>query len=90
MHFSNFAFSTGTTTIGLPDDATLGVMGATWLGHRTYLIASLTSADANPENPFREVGSFFTDREYFKSIEIGWTTAQDLNWVFGMRARIAF
>ena len=71
--FMNFAFSTGTTTIALPDDATLGVAGGTMIGERYYLIAGLANANADPESPFSEVGSFFSDNEYFTSIEVGWT-----------------
>ncbi len=71
--FMNFAFSTGTTTIALPDDATLGIAGGTMLGENFYLLAGLTNANADPTSPFSEVDSFFSDKEYFTSIEIGWT-----------------
>ena len=74
--FMNFAFSTGSTTIPVPDDATLGIAGATMLGESYYLIAGLTNANADPTSPFSEVGSFFDDNEYFTSIEVGWTAAQ--------------
>lgn len=77
LHFSNFAFSTGTTTIALPDDATLGVAGGAWLNDNIYLLASLTNANADPENPFNEVDSFFNEREYFTSVEVGYTTSRD-------------
>jgi porin len=71
--FMNFAFSTGTTTIALPDDATFGIAGGTMLGKSFYLLAGLTNANADPESPFSEVDSFFSDNEYFTSIEVGWT-----------------
>jgi len=73
--FMNFAFSTGTTTIAVPDDATLGIAGATMLGENFYLIAGLANANADPTSPFSEVDSFFSDNEYFTSIEIGWTAS---------------
>lgn len=71
--FMNFAFSTGTTTIALPDDATLGIAGGTMLGKNFYLLAGLANANADPKSPFSEVNSFFSDNEYFTSIEVGWT-----------------
>ena len=74
--FMNFAFSTGTTTIPLPDDATLGIAGATMLGESFYVIAGLTNANSDPTSPFSEVDSFFSDNEYFTSIEVGWTAEQ--------------
>lgn len=74
--FMNFAFSTGTTTIALPDDATLGIAGATMIGESFYVIAGLTNANADPKSPFSEVDSFFSDNEYFTSVEVGWTAEQ--------------
>ena len=74
--FMNFAFSTGTTTIALPNDATLGIAGATMLGKSFYLIAGLANANADPTSPFSEVDSFFSDNEYFTSLEVGWTADQ--------------
>jgi len=74
--FMNFAFSTGTTTIPVPDDATLGIAGATMLGESYYVIAGLTNANSDPTSPFSEVGSFFSDNEYFTSVEVGWTADQ--------------
>lgn len=71
--FMNFAFSTGTTTIPVPDDATLGIAGATMLGKSFYVIAGLTNANSDPKSPFSEVDSFFSDNEYFTSVELGWT-----------------
>jgi porin len=71
--FMNFAFSTGTTTIPIPDDATLGLAGATMLGKSFYVIAGLANANSDPTSPFSEVDSFFSDNEYFTSVEVGWT-----------------
>ena len=71
--FMNFAFSTGTSTIALPNDATLGIAGGTMIGKEFYLLAGLTNANADPQNPFSEVDSFLSDNEYFTSLEFGWT-----------------
>jgi porin len=75
--FLNFAFSTGTTTLAVPNDAALGVAAGAMLSKNIFLIGSLSDLNADPTDPGETVDSFFSDHEYFKSIEIGWTTAQD-------------
>jgi porin len=77
LHFMNFAFSTGSATMGLPNDATLGIAGATMLGDNWYLIGGLTDANADPENPFDGFDTFWNDNEYFTSLELGWTSGND-------------
>ena len=42
-----------------------------------FLIGSLSDLNADPTDPSETVDSFFSDHEYFKSIEIGWTPSQD-------------
>ena len=76
LHFMNFAFSTGSATIGLPNDAAVGVGYATMLTDNYYLIASLTDSNGDPSHPLQGFGNFFNDREYFKSLEVGWTSGQ--------------
>lgn len=75
--FSNFAFSTGTQTIPIPNDATLGVAFGTMLTRRTFLVASLTDANADPTDLGETVKSFFDENEYFTSVELGMTTAHN-------------
>jgi porin len=75
--FLNFAFSTGTTTLAVPNDAALGVAAGAMLTDNIFLIGSLSDLNADPTDPSETVSSFFSDHEYFKSVEIGWTTAQD-------------
>ena len=77
LHFMNFAFSTGSATIGLPNDGALGVAFGTMLTDRFYLIAGLTDTNGDPSDLFDGFDSFFSDNEYFKSIEIGYTTSQE-------------
>ena len=77
LHFMNFAFSTGSATIGLPNDGALGVAFGTMLTDRFYLIAGFTDTNGDPSDPFEGFDSFFSDNEYFKSIEIGYTTSQE-------------
>jgi porin len=75
--FMNFAFDTGSAAIGLSDDASFGIAGTTMLNDNFYLLAGLTNANADPQSPFSELGSFFDDREYFSSVELGWTVSHD-------------
>jgi porin len=75
--FLNFAFSTGTTTLAVPNDAALGIAAGAMLTDNFFLIGSVSDVNADPTDPGETVDSFFSDHEYFKSIEIGWTTAQD-------------
>lgn len=71
--FTNFAFSTGTTTIALPGDAALGVAGATMLGDQFFVIGGVTDMNSDPTDPFDDL---LSDGKYFKSIELGWTASQ--------------
>lgn len=74
--FMNFAFSTGTTTIALPGDATLGVAGGMMLSDEYYLVGSFADMNSVSSKPFDGFDSFFTDNTYFKSVELGWTKGQ--------------
>jgi len=75
--FLNFAFSTGTTTLAVPNDAALGFAAGAMLTDKVFMIGSVSDLNADPTDPGETVDSFFSDHEYFKSVEIGWTTAQD-------------
>jgi porin len=75
--FSNFAFSTGTQTIPIPNDATLGVAFGSMLTERTFLIAGLADTNADPTDLGETVESFFEDNEYFTSVELGMTSSQE-------------
>ncbi len=74
--FVNFAFSTGTTTVALPGDATLGVAGATMLGEQFFVIGGITDMNSDPTDPLEGFDTFFDDNKYFKSVEFGWTASQ--------------
>jgi porin len=75
--FTNFAFSTGTTTIPVPNDAALGLGLGGMVTDKFFLIGSLVDRNADPTDPFEGFDTFFNDNEYFKSVEIGWTPSQD-------------
>jgi len=74
--FLNFAFSTGTTTIALPNEG-FGLAAGAMLTNNLFLIGGLADLNADPTDPGQTIDSFFSDHEYFKHVEIGWTTSQD-------------
>ena len=77
MHNTNLTFSTGSAAIGLPNDAGLGAAVGVWLSDQVYSIASVVDNAADPTKPFEGFDRFFNTRQYFSSIELGWTTARD-------------
>ena len=72
----NFAFSTGSASMFIPNDATFGVAGGAMLSKNMFLIGGLVNAYTDPTDPFETVGDFFSENEYFSSIELGWTRSQ--------------
>jgi len=77
LHFINFAFSTGSATIGLPNDGAVGVAYGTMLNENVYLIGGITDTNGDPSDPLKGFDNFFSDNEYFTSIELGYTTSQE-------------
>jgi porin len=77
LHFMNLAFSTGSAAIALPNDALLGLAAGAWINDHMYAIASIGDNGSDPTDPFTGFDRFFNVNEYFTSVEIGWTTAQD-------------
>ena len=77
LHFMNFAFSTGTTTMSLPNDALIGVAAAGWVTDKLYLMGGFGDTNSDPTEPLEGFDTFFTDNEYFKHVEIGWATGED-------------
>jgi porin len=75
--FTNFAFSTGTTTISLPNDALLGIAAGAMITDRFYLIGGFGDTNSDPTEPFDGFETFFDDREFFKHVEFGWTSSHD-------------
>ena len=76
--FSNFAFSTGSASMFLPNDATLGIAGGTMLDDNWYLVGGITNAYADPTDPLDDsFDRFFGDGEHFVSLELGWTRGQE-------------
>jgi porin len=77
LHFMNFAFSTGSAAIGLPNDAAVGVAYGSMLTDNMYLIAGITDTNGDPSNALKGFDNFFSDNEYFTSVEIGWTASHE-------------
>lgn len=77
LHFMNFAFSTGAASISLPEDATLGLAAGVWLNETIYLLGGFEDTNSDPTDPFQGFETFVDENEYFKHIEIGWTTSRD-------------
>ncbi len=75
LHFMNFGFSTGSAAIGLPNDAAVGVAYGSMLTDNLYMIAGITDTNGDPSDPFSGFDNFFSDKEYFTSVEIGWTSS---------------
>ena len=75
--FMNLAFSTGTSTIFLPNDATMGFAGGAMLTDQIYIIGGVANAFTDSTAPFDTVGDFFDKNDYFTSFEIGWTQSQE-------------
>ena len=75
--FTNLAFSTGSASMALPNDATFGAMFGLWATDQIYTVASITDLNSDPTDPFQSAEAFFDENEYFKSLEIGWTSSKD-------------
>ena len=76
LHFTNFVFSTGSATMDLPNDSGLGVGFGAMLTDNWYLIGSFQDANGDPEEFWESIDTFFSDKEYFTSLELGWTSSQ--------------
>jgi len=77
MHFMNFAFSTGSQTVYIPNDAALGIAAGGYLTDNIYVIAGISDAGSDPTKPIENFESFFENNDYFKVIEAGWVTSQE-------------
>lgn len=76
LHFMNFVFSTGSASIAVPNQG-LGAVAGVMITDRIYATAGLADSNSDPTKPWEGFESFFSQAEYFKHFEIGWTTAQD-------------
>ncbi|MFK8043095.1 carbohydrate porin, partial [Congregibacter sp.] len=58
-------------------DAAVGVAYGTMLGDNFYLIGGITDTNGDPSRPFDGFENFVNEGEYFKSIELGYTSSQE-------------
>ncbi|UCB55909.1 MAG: carbohydrate porin [Thiotrichales bacterium] len=70
--FMNLNFSTN-PSIGIPDQG-FGGYGGIALSDNFYVVAGLMDAGGSPDKPGESLSDFFDKNEYFKHIEIGYTT----------------
>lgn len=75
--FFNLAHSTGSVSMYLPDDATIGAYVTAMITKHLYVSAGLSDANSISTDPFKGFETFFNDREYFTSLELGWIKSQD-------------
>jgi porin len=75
--FVNFALATGSASIPVPDDAAVGINVNAMITDNWYVLGGLADSNAVSTDPFKGFDTFFNDHEFFKTIELGWTTSQD-------------
>ncbi|WP_254230376.1 hypothetical protein [Vibrio coralliilyticus] len=90
--FSNVQFSTGSGTIVLPDEASIGGMIHHQMGAHYYLQLNVSDARADSSHPWQRAEAVFRERRTFEAVELGWVAepsqalAQQLHvtgWRFG-------
>jgi len=77
--FMNLNFSTN-PSIGLADQG-FGIGGGAFLSNNIYLVGMVVDARADPAKPIDSVKNFFNENEYFKHVEIGYTTSKDRSYL---------
>ncbi len=77
LHFTNFVFSTGSQTMYIPNDANLGIAVGAYLTDHIYAIAGINDAGSDPANPLKSFETFFTNTDFFKSVEVGWVSSKE-------------
>ena len=77
VHFQSLAFTTGAGTISLPGDAALGAIVGVWLNDNLYILGGFEDANSVASDFFKSFDTFFSEKEFFKHIEIGWTTSRE-------------
>jgi len=75
--FTNLAFSTGSASMGLPDDGVLTLAAGHMLSEQFYTIVGIADANGKSDNPFEGFDSLFNQHDLFTTAEFGWTASQD-------------
>ena len=74
--YFNFAFSTGSASIPVPNEG-LGMALGGYLNDNLYLIAGFADSNSDPARPSDGFDTFFNEREYFKHVELGWNSTRE-------------
>jgi porin len=74
--FLNLAFSTGSSSIPIPNEG-LGIAAGGMLTESMYIVGGLADSNADPHDPGDGFSTFFNDNEFFTHVEIGWTNDFD-------------
>jgi porin len=74
--YFNFAFSTGSASIPVPNEG-MGLALGGYLNENFYLIAGFADSNSDPAKPGDGFDTFFSDREYFEHFEIGWNSTRE-------------
>ena len=77
QHYTNFMFSTGSSAMYLPNDATLGIAAAGYLSDHIYLMAGIVDNNSDPTKPLQSFETFFSKHQYFTSVEVGWVSSKE-------------
>jgi len=75
--FSNLAFATGSGSMGGLPDGAFGAMVGGFLTDQVYTVGGIADANADASDLGGGLDTFFNDFETFKTLELGWTSAQE-------------
>jgi porin len=81
LHFQSLAYTTGAGTISLPGDAALGAIVGGWVNENLYILGGFEDANSVASDFFDSFDTFFSEKEFFKHVEIGWTTSRDKAYI---------
>ncbi len=73
--FFNYAFSTGSASIPVPDEG-LGIAVGGYLNKHVYMVGGIADANSDPHRPQDAFDTFFGDAEYFRHLDIGWNQSR--------------
>jgi porin len=74
--YFNFAFSTGSASIPVPNEG-LGLALGGYLNDNFYMIAGFADSNSDPHKPGDGFDTFFNDHEFFEHFEIGWNPTRE-------------
>ncbi|MFK7852164.1 MAG: carbohydrate porin [Akkermansiaceae bacterium] len=75
--FTNLNFSTGSASMALPNDAAPGLYLGGWLNDKVYISGGLAALNSDPRDPVESFERAFDESEFFKFVEIGWTSSKE-------------